>query len=40
MDIWREYISSFCKKFHLHISYYTQTIPSIRPSMVFLLIEI
>ena len=37
MDIWREYISFFCKKFHLHTSCYTQTIPPIHPSMVFLL---
>ena len=37
MDILRGYISSFCKKFHLHTSCYTQSNSAIRPSVVFLL---
>ena len=37
MDILMECTSSFCKIFHLHTSYYTQSNPPIHPSMVFLL---
>ena len=37
MDILMEYISFFCRIFHFHMSWYTQTSPPIYPSMVFLL---
>ena len=40
MGILMEYISFFCKKFHLHISCYTQTSSPNLPSVVFLIKKI